>query len=505
MPPPRPAAAVAAALTALLILTGVRPAGASAQDAPRREARWTLGVDLGAQLPATIYNERVSARLEADSFAVSTAYRERMEVAPLVRATLRFRPESAFGMYAASQWSTAASTARFSGGREPVEVIPRDVSVWTFEAGVEIKVSRLGNRGGGVGYSMAPAQVHHALDLSSGHRDSFAQVRGNETVSDLSWKDRSWRSWAFALGATARVPVTERWAVRLGAHDYVISVGTSDLEAQDRADVARMTGRAPLFSYSSYTAHYASFRGGVEYVLGWEPPPLEMPRIALPARRTETGRAPAAVVASRTLLARGDTAEALSTLRARVEEVSDDAASWRELALVLAVVADDRPTLRDEAWNVLQRALNLNPGEPSLLTAYGRLQALMRRAGEQAARMEPLALSAVSAAADAAGGLSVGFAIHNLAGGATDEGRYRLDVEVIDRDGRSVPVRVAGEEEAAVERLVLERDGVAEGGASERLELRMERAQAGAHNVRIRVTDLASGQSVEGAGTFEIR
>ena len=497
-------AALASALSALLLHAALRPPPASAQEDERRQARWTIGLEAGAQLPATIYNERVNARLEADSFFVSTSYSERMDMAPLVRATVRFRPENAFGFYASYQWSTASSTARYSGGREPVELIPRDVSFSTIEAGVEVRLGGLGSRGGGIGYSLAPAMVRHSLDLSTGHRDSFAQVRDNETGDDFNWQDREWGSWAFALGASARLPVSERFAIRIAAHDHVISVGTAELEAQDREDVARMTGRAPLFLYSSYTAHYTAFRAGVEYVLGWEPPAPEMPRIALPARRSEPRRTPAAVVESRTLLAEGDTAEALSRLRQRVEAMSDDAASWRELALVLAAVADSRPELREEAWNVLQRALNLNPGEASLLTAYGRMQALMRRAGEQAARVEPLALSAVSARADAAGGLSVGFAIQNLAGGAS--GRYRLEVEVVDSEGEGVPVRLAGQAaEDASERLVLQREGVLEGGASERLELRMARVRPGPHNVRIRVTDLESGQSVEQAGAFEIR
>lgn len=497
-------AALAAALTALLLHAALRPPPASAQEPERREARWTIGLEAGAQLPATIYDERVNARLQADSFFVSTSYRERMGVAPVVRATVRFRPESAFGFYAAYQWSTASSTARYSGGREPVEMMSRDVSFTTMEAGVEVKLGRVGNRGGVIAYSMAPAFVNHSLDLSTGHRDSFAHVRDNETGDDFNWQDREWGSWAFALGATLRLPVSDRLAIRLGAQDHVISVGTAELEAQDRADVARMTGRAPLFLYSSYTAHYAAFRGGVEYVLRWEAPAPEMPRIALPERRSEPRRTPPAVVESRGLVAEGDTAQALSTLRQRVEAVPEDAASWRELALVLASVADSRPALRDEAWNVLQRALNLNPGESSLLTAYGRMQALMRRAGEQAARVEPLALSAVSARADAAGGLSVGFAIHNLA--TADGGRYRVEVDVVDSEGEPVPLRLAGQPaEEASDRLVLERAAVAGGGASERLELRMARARPGPHNVRVRVTDLESGQSVEAAGAFELR
>ncbi|HUH12550.1 MAG TPA: hypothetical protein VMK65_05550 [Longimicrobiales bacterium] len=502
---PRLAVVLWTALVALLVFSGVRPAPASAQEAARRQARWTIGLEAGAQLPASIYNERVNARLEADSFFVSTSYEERMDWVPLVRATVRFRPEAGFGLYTTYQWSRASTTARYSGGREPVEVIPRDVSFWTFEAGVSVRLGEWGRRGGGIGYTMAPALVQHSLDLSSGHRDSFAQVRDHETGDNFDWNDRSWRSWAFALGVSARVPVTDRLAIRLGAHDHVIAVGTSELEAQDRADVVRMTGRAPQFLYSSYTAHYTALRGGFEYVLGWDPPPPEMPGIALPSRRAGPARTSAAAVESRTLVAQGDTAGALAVLRERVEQVPDDAGTWRELALVLAVVADSRPALRDEAWNVLQRALNLNPGESSLLTAYGRMQALMRRAGEQAARNEPLALSAVSASADAAGGLSVGFALRNLTG-ADGGGRYRLEVDVVDTDGRIVPLRVAGgEDDPLVDRLVLERDSPAEGAASERLELRLQRARPGPHNVRVRVTDLGSGQSVEGAGAFEIR
>lgn len=501
----RPGTRVGAVPFVLLFLLPP-PAGAQT-DAPRR-ARWTVGLELGAQLPATIYDERVIARLDAEQFRVSTSYRETLDLAPIVRGTLRFRPEAGFGLYLAGQWGRSGTTAQYSGGEEPIETISRDATFWGMEAGVSVRLGSWGDRGGGIGYTIGPALIHHSLDLSAGHRDAFAWVGDFGPSSDFTWRDRSWRSWAFGLGASARLPVDDRWSLRISAQDYVIAVGTSELESQDRQDVRRMTGRAPVFLYSSYTAHYLAVRGGVEYVLAWEPPPPAAPRIALPSRRSgrEEGRTPPAVMASRRLLAEGDTATALATLRERVEEDPTEAGSWRELALILTAVAERRPDLRDETWNVLQRALNLNPGDSSLLTAYGRIQALMRRAGAQPPRMAPLALSAVSARGDAAGGVSVGFALRGLSGAAGQPARYRIEVEVVDVLGERVPLRLAeAEEHAAAERLTLTRETDPAATVSELLELRLERVRTGPHSIRVWVTDLGSGQTVEGSAGFEIR
>lgn len=503
----RPVSRVGAALAAALLMASTTATDAVPQtDGPRR-ARLTLGLELGAQLPATLYDERVTARLDADQFRISTAYRERLGFAPLVRSTLRYRPESGFGLYLAGQWATATTTARYSGGEEPIESFDRSVSFWAMEAGVTVRLGSWGNRGGGIGYALGPAMVRHSLDLSSGHRDSFAWVKDFGPADQFTWADRNWSSWALGLSASARLPVSDRWALRISLQDHVISVGTSQLESQDRRDVRRMTGSAPVFLYSNYTAHYLAFRAGGEYVLAWEPAPGEAPRIALPTRTAGEQRpTPEVVHRARRLIAEGDTAPAMSALREHIEEEPEDAVAWRELALILAAVAENRPDLRDEAWNVLQRALNLSPGESSLLTAYGRMQALMRRAGAQPSRGEPLAISGVSARADAAGGLSVAFAVRNLTPASPGAmARYRIEVEVVDSEGESVPLREAGSEEEPARQVTLTREAEAGEAVSDLLELRLLRATPGPYSVRVWVTDLGSGQTVEGSGGFQIR
>ena len=93
--------------------------------------------------------------------------------------------------------------------------------------------------------------------------------------------------------------------------------------------------------------------------------------------------------------------------------------------------------------------------------------------------------------------------IQNLSdsGGAA---RYRVTVEVTDSQGAIVPLRAADSGEPPRDVFELERTADSQ-PVDLRLELRLARAQPGPHSVRVQVTDLGSGQTVNGVAGFEIR
>ncbi|MBI4544410.1 MAG: hypothetical protein HY703_04370 [Gemmatimonadetes bacterium] len=494
-------------LGGVLLGTGMAAAGltSAAQAQGSRLPRWSVALELGAQLPATIYDERITARLDADSVVLSTRYTERAELAPAGRLSFRYRPESLFGSFVTYQQMSAQTRAHFAGGQEAPQVIERAVSMWSLEAGLVVQLGRWARGNGVVEYVVAPALVHQRIDLSGGHRDAFARAAGAPDTQRLDWTEREWFAWGVALGVGARVPVGRRLLLRFAIHDQVVPVATSQLEAQERADVRRLTGRAPVFLYRAFTAHYPSLRAGVEYVFDWVRP-RPPPTAALPQSPPRTSPSGEALAAARLAL-EGDTAAALAALRSRVAAAPDDASAWRELALLLAVQAEGSPAGRDEAWQALQRALRGNPGDEEVLAAYGRVRELLRRAGVAAELGAPLALSGVSARGDAAGGLSLAWAVHNLRPEAGDSGHYRVQVEVADPNGIPVPLRLAqaGAGEAASLMLELERTAPARQPTVQRLELRLARARLGPHTVRLRVIDLNTGQAAERATGFEIR
>src|SRR5690606_35632548 len=142
------------------------------------------------------------------------------------------------------------------------------------------------------------------------------------------------------------------------------------------------------------------------YVLSRVPPRAEaIAALPPPARPAEVS---AETRAAREMLARGDTAAAADALRARVRNAPDDASAWRDLALLLAADAEANPAIRAQAWQVLQRAVTLNPDDEQVLVAYGRIRALLQRTRTTTeAPAPPFTMSEVAAEADAAGGLSV--------------------------------------------------------------------------------------------------
>jgi len=486
--------------TALPPLVGPAILALLAAPAPGQQPapRWTGVLELGAQFPTTLYDGRVSQRVGA-SGALSTRYRERVDAAPLLRVGLRYRPEGAFSAYLALQLLTAGTRAQFVGGGAGPERFRRRVRIWAAEGGAAVQLRRWAEGRGLLEYTVGPVLVHHTLDLSGGHRDEFARHAGAPDTGRLRWSDRAWAAWGLAVAAGARIPVGDRLLLRVAGHDHVVAVPTGRLEALEREDVFRLSGRAPVFLFNAFTAHYPTVRVGLEYVLSRLPPPA-VARAALPP---PPGRAPpsAAALEAARLAAAGDTAAALAVLRRRVSEAPEDASAWRELALLLGAQAETQPAVRPEAWEALARAVRANPDDDAVLAAYGRLRALLARAGADRPAAPPPALRGLQADGGPGGTLFVAWSVAGLAPGPDGAGRFRLRLEVFGPDGAPVPVRLAGAPGGDTEALEFER-GAPAGAAEERLELRLARAVHGPHTLRLRLTDLVSGHRIERAAGF---
>jgi hypothetical protein len=493
-------AALPGAVACALLVTAV---GAAAQERP---ARWTLGLETGAQFSATLYDERVTVWLPADDVRSDTRHTERLELVPLVRLVARFRPEHGMGGYVAFQGTRSETDMSFLGGQAtvPDTRIARSVGIMAVEFGVSMRLGEWANGRGLAEYTMAPVFIHHRLDLRRGHRDGIVRLLRPE-LQPIPWRDLSWNSWGFALGGGIRVPVGDRFSARLAVHNQVVPMGTGQMESQEREEFRRLTDKSPVVTYKAFTAHYPSVRVGVEYLLSRQPRRAPLPVLALTGPEPEVP-ASRQTLAARRLLAAGDTAAALAALEERLRDQPDDGSAMREYALLRARLLGERPVGRDEVRELLRRALLMHPVDEALLSEYGRLTALAQRAGPTAAAPEPLAISELNVRADAAGGLSLGWAIHRLADAGAGSGLFSVEVEVFGPAGGTVPIHAAGEAAGAAPRLVLEaREAPVHEPWLERLELRLAELRPGPHTVRVRVRDRTSGQSAERTAGFELR
>jgi hypothetical protein len=503
----RPAASGAtsgvALLTAAVCALLATAAGAAAQERP---ARWTLGIETGAQFAATLYDERVTVWLPTEDVRSDTRHTERLELVPLVRLVARLRPEHGLGGYFALQATRANTDMSFLGGQAtvPDTRIARSVGIMAAELGISMRLGEWADGRGLAEYTMAPVFVRHRLDLRRGHRDGIVRLLRPE-LQPIPWRELSWTSWGFALGGGIRVPVGDRFTGRLAVHNQIVPMGTGQMESQEREEFRRLTDKSPVVTYKAFTAHYPSVRVGVEYLLSREPRRVPLPVLALTGPEPDTP-ASRQTLAARRLLAAGDTAAALAALEAQLRDQPEDGSAMREYALLRARQIGERPAGRDEVWELLRRALLLNPVDEALLAEYGRLSALAQRAGPTAAAPEPLAISELNVRADAAGGLSLGWAIHRLADAGEGRGLFSVEVEVFGPGGGAVPIRTAGEAGAAEPRLVLEARAAPVGEPwLERLELRLAELRTGPHSVRVRVQDRTSGQRAERTAGFELR
>lgn len=493
----------AAVLTSAVVLAPifVAPPAQAQQASPEGSPRWTVGLELGAQFPARFYNQRVTAVLPSQGFRESTRYSERIDPMPFARAILRFRPDADFGGYLSYQRGAAATTASFRGGGDAS--LNREIDLSVVEFGVSVKLGSPREGRGQIEYSVGAAGMQQHLDLSSGHRDSFARIGTFSDADDFDWRDRSFRSWALSLSVGGWYAVGDRLRLRGALHDYVVDVPTEDLANVEEAEVQRLTSHSPMVNYSSYTAHYPSFRAGVEYVLTRERPRATPETFALPPVE-RTGAPPsAAVEQARAALESGDTAAAIATLRRRVEDV-DDVAAWRDLGLILAVAARDRPVLLEQARGALQRALELNPGDGALLEALGRVESTIEVRGNEGP-FRPV-ITGFDVEHEGPEQVNLQWSVQNLDapldGGTAS---YRVEVEVVSRTGSYVPVRGADEDEdEMVRRLISDREVENPGPVGEvrdSMTIALPLETVGEHTVWLRVVDLRTGQAVSGSGT----
>lgn len=485
------------AIAPLLAAPPLEAQEASAEGSPR----WTVGLELGAQFPARFYNQRVTAVLPSEGFRESTRYSERIDPLPFARAILRYRPDDDFGGYLAYQRGAAATTASFHGSGDAS--LNREIDLSVLEFGISVKLGSPRQGRGQFEYSVGAAGLAQRLDLSSGHRDSFARIGTFSEADDFDWRDRTFRSWALSLSFGGWYAVGDRFRLRGALHDYVVDVPTEDLANVEEAEVQRLTNHTPMVNYSSYTAHYPSFRAGVEYVLTRERPRAAPEPFALPPiNRTDAPRS-GAVEQARVALESGDTAAAIATLRRRVEEV-DDVAAWRDLGLILAVAARERPVLLEQARGTLQRALELNPGDGALLEALGRVESGIEvRGGEGPFR--PV-ITGFDVEHEGPEQVTLEWSVRNL-DAPLDGGMasYRVEVEVVSRTGSYVPLRGADtDEDGMVRRLISDREVENPGPVGEvrdSMTITLPLETVGEHTVWLRVVDLRTGQAVSGSGT----
>lgn len=471
----------------------------------RRPPKWSVELDLGAQLPGTLYNESVARRSRGDSIPFSTRWKEDTSLGIQGRLALRVNPEAGVGLYAAGLIGHTGTRANFSGALSPPQTITRSADFLGFEAGVTMKLTDWDQGRGLVEYNIGAVALKQTIDLGPGHRDAFAYFGRGEPPHVAEWSPRSFTSWGLSLGTSFRIPIGEKLSLRTSFRDLIVPVDGARLGEQERMDVKELTGESAFFSVSGYTAHHMALSAGLEYTFAWGRPKRSVTR-RIPARREEPEVSGAVVDATR-LASEGDTAGAVAALEHRVGLVPEDGAAWRELALLRAARAEYDPSTRDVALATLERALNLNPGDMDLLRSYGRVRGLAQREGRspEAPAVRPLNLSELAVEAGPDGGVRLAWATLGLASGNGGQYRYRAEVQVITATGTPARIRPgAGSLRPGPEGALVLEGSVSSLPASLAVDLFLLSPDPGIYTARVRVTDLETGQSDETAAGFEV-
>lgn len=493
-------------LLILLTSAAATPAALAGQDEAaiiRQAPRWSVEGSLGSRLVGTIYDAFVTRRTLAD-LPSQTRWRETAGLGPEARVVLRHNPVGGAGLYLTLLAGHSGTVARYSGALSPPEDISRSTNYHGVGFGLGMKLSEWDRGQGVLAYSLGTLVLTQAIDLSPGHRDAFAQMDARHP-GEIQWTSRTSTSWGLDLGASLRIPLGERSALRLTFRDLVIPVNTAQLAAQERNEVRSISSERVTFSLAPFTAHQLSLGAGFEYVFSRGPPRRDVVRV-LP-ERVDVAVADPTVEAALEMAAAGDTARAIASLRQRVALAPEDGLAWRALSLLRAPRAEFDPTVRDETLADLERALNMNPGDTELLRAYGRIRGMVQREGRvpEAARVRRLELSRFVARSASDGSLRLSGAARGLAADPRGTYRYAMTVEVFDAGGRVARVR-PGLDEARVDaqgRVVLEGDG-------DRLplplalDLFLVQPEPGVYSIRLRLTDLESGATVETSEGFEL-
>lgn len=493
-------------LLALLTSAASTPAVLAGQEEAaiiRQEPRWSVEGSLGSRLVGTLYDEFVTRKTLAD-LPSQTRWKETASLGPEARVVLRHNPVGGAGLYLTLLAGHSGTVARYSGALSPPEDISRSTNYYGVGFGLGMKLSEWDRGRGLLAYNLGTVALTQTIDLSPGHRDAFAQMDAQHP-GEIQWTSRTSTSWGLDLGASLRVPIGENSALRFSFRDLVIPVNTAQLAAQERDDVKSISSERVAFSLAPFTAHQMSLSAGFEYVFSWAAPRRDVVRV-LP-ERVDVAVVDPAVEAALETAAAGDTARAVASLGQRVALVPHDGLAWRALALLQAPRAEFDPTVRDQTLAHLERALNMNPGDTELLRAYGRIRGMVQREGRvpEAVEVRRLELSRLAVQSGSDGSLRLSGAARGL--GADPQGTYRyaIMVEVFDADGRMMRVR-PGLDEARVDpegRLVVEGDGDRLPLALA-LDLFLVQPEPGIYSLRLRLTDLESGATVESSEGFEV-
>ncbi|MYH50058.1 MAG: hypothetical protein F4151_11160 [Gammaproteobacteria bacterium] len=493
-------------LLVLLTSAASTPAALAGQEEAaiiRQEPRWSVEGSLGSRLVGTLYDEFVTRKTLAD-LPSQTRWKETASLGPEARVVLRHNPVGGAGLYLTLLGGHSGTVARYSGALSPPEDISRSTNYYGVGFGLGMKLSEWDRGRGLLSYNLGTVALTQTIDLSPGHRDAFAQMDARHP-GEIEWTSRTSTSWGLDLGASLRVPIGENSALRFSFRDLVIPVNTAQLAAQERDDVKSISSERVAFSLAPFTAHQMSLSAGFEYVFSWAPPRRDVVRV-LP-ERVDVAVVDPAVEAALETAAAGDTARAVASLGQRVALVPHDGLAWRALALLQAPRAEFDPTVRDRTLANLERALNMNPGDTELLRAYGRIRGMVQREGRvpEAVEVRRLELSRLVVQGASDGSLRLSGAARGLGADSQGTYRYAITVEVFDADGGMMRVR-PGLDEARVDpegRLVVEGDGDRLPLALA-LDLFLVQPEPGIYSLRLRLTDLESGATVETSEGFEV-
>lgn len=242
-------------LTALCLpATGVY---AQALAKPGSSTRTSVGVTtVGSH---TIYNGRVSISHRGSKFAGS--YREAPTAHVGIRARAAWESETLGDVSGALFLTRGTSVAEYTGigGSERRS---RDLVVVGLDVGWEPAVSE--GDWGSFRFPFGPSLFWQSLDLSSGHRDVYADP-DDLTAPEVAWSDRHWFAYGGYGGMALTLQVVDRLGIRTEGLGRFFFSDYGSWAGQEEDDIRASTGNAVNIGYERPVIFLWSAQVGLEW------------------------------------------------------------------------------------------------------------------------------------------------------------------------------------------------------------------------------------------------
>lgn len=244
-------------LTTATLLSTTLPS--AAQEAPADSA-WAATVGLITIPGHELYSGRVNVR----TAGINTGgrYIESVDLGLGLQAQA-FLTSDALGRISLSAYGTRAGSTGFYSGIAGEETLTRDLVTVGLDMGWEPALWR-GSRSV-LRVPFGPSVVWQSLDLSSGHRDAYANPEDLGDPPEVTWSDRTWLSMGGYGGLGLTLRMTDHLGVALDATGRFLFSDKGAWAGQEEEDIRRSTGRAVKLLYEQPILFLWTVRAGLQW------------------------------------------------------------------------------------------------------------------------------------------------------------------------------------------------------------------------------------------------